>query len=207
MQFRKRLFARSSTNMSVVRLLCQSDTGLSVSGNLIACPRSASDGQGRVLMERFQILVADEVLDDLRARLRGTRWPDQVPGIGWKQGTELEWLRRLVSYWADEFDWRVWERKLNALDHFTWEGIHFVHRRAVSGRGVPLILTHGWPSSFLDYVNMLPMLEDFDVLVPSLPGYGFSPPARGRHQLPLRLRTLARAHDRVGVFPLCCGGQ
>ena len=127
------------------------------------------------MVERFQIHVPDGVLDDLRARLRRTRWPNQVPSIGWKQGTELEWLRRLVSYWADEFDWRAWERKLNALDHFTWEGIHFVHRRAVSGRGVPLILTHGWPSSFLDYVNMLPMLEDFDVVVPSLPGYGFSP--------------------------------
>jgi hypothetical protein len=126
-------------------------------------------------MERFRIHVPDEVLDDLRVRLRRTRWPDQVPGIGWKQGTELEWLRRLVSYWADEFDWRAWERKLNGLDHFTWEGIHFVYRRAVSGRGVPLILTHGWPSSFLDYVDMLPMLEDFDVVVPSLPGYGFSP--------------------------------
>jgi pimeloyl-ACP methyl ester carboxylesterase len=126
-------------------------------------------------MERFRIHVADEELDDLRARLRRTRWPDQVPGIGWKQGTELEWLRRLVSYWADDFDWRTWERKLNALDHFTCDGIHFVHRRAPSGRGVPLILTHGWPSSFLDYLDMLPMLEDFDVVVPSLPGYGFSP--------------------------------
>ena len=97
-----------------------------------------------------------------------------VPGISWKQGTELEWLRRLVSYWADEFDWRAWEQKLNALDHFTWEGIHFVRRRAVSACGVPLILTHGWPSSFLDYMDMLPMLEDFDVVVPSLLGYGFS---------------------------------
>jgi len=126
-------------------------------------------------MERFRIHVADEELDDLRARWRRTRWPDQVPGIGWKQGTELEWLRRLVSYWADDFDWRTWERKLNALDHFTCDGIHFVHRRAPSGRGVPLILTHGWPSSFLDYLDMLPMLEDFDVVVPSLPGYGFSP--------------------------------
>ena len=127
------------------------------------------------MVEPFRIHVADEVLDDLRARLRHTRWPDQIPGIGWKQGTELDWLRRLVSYWADEFDWRAWERRLNALDHFTWEGIHFVHQRAASGRGVPLILTHGWPSSFLDYVDMLPMLEHFDVVVPSLPGYGFSP--------------------------------
>ena len=126
-------------------------------------------------MDPFRIHVADAVLDDLRARLRHTRWPDQVPGIGWGQGTELDWLRRLVSYWESEFDWRAWERKLNALNQFTWEGIHFVHQRAASGRGVPLILTHGWPSSFLDYVDMLPMLEDFDVVVPSLPGYGFSP--------------------------------
>ena len=126
-------------------------------------------------MEPFRIHVADEVLDDLRRRLRHTRWPDQVPGIGWEQGTELGWLQRLVSYWADEFDWRNWERKLSALHHFTWEGIHYVHQRAASGRGVPLILTHGWPSSFLDFVDMLPMLEEFDLVVPSLPGYGFSP--------------------------------
>ena len=132
-------------------------------------------------MEPFHVHVADEVLDDLRARLRQTRWPDEVPGIEWKQGTELEWLKRLVTYWADEFDWRAWERRLNALDHFTWEGIHFVRQRAASGRGIPLILTHGWPSSFLDYLDMLPLLEDFDVVVPSLPGYGFSkrPPQVG----------------------------
>ncbi len=126
-------------------------------------------------MEPFRIHVADEVLGDLRNRLRRTRWPDQTPGIGWQQGTELDWLRRLVSYWADEFDWRAWERKLNALRNFKWEGIHFVHQRSASGKGIPLILTHGWPSSFLDYMGMLPMLEHFDVVVPSLPGYGFSP--------------------------------
>ena len=126
-------------------------------------------------MQPFQIHITDEVLDDLRAKLRQTRWPDQLPGIGWEQGTEQDWLLHLVSYWADTFDWRAWERKLNKLQHFTWEGIHFVHRRAASGRGVPLILTHGWPSSFLDYIDMLPMLEEFDVVVPSLPGYGFSP--------------------------------
>ncbi|MGA2889655.1 MAG: epoxide hydrolase family protein [Terracidiphilus sp.] len=132
-------------------------------------------------MEPFRIHVADEVLDDLRARLRQTRWPDQIPGIGWQQGTELEWLKRRVSYWAHEFDWRVWEQRLNTLSHFTWEGIHFVHQRAASGCGVPLILTHGWPSSFLDYLEMLPLLKDFDVVVPSLPGYGFSlrPPKVG----------------------------
>ena len=126
-------------------------------------------------METFRIHVTDDVLDDLRARLRHTRWPDQVPGIGWAQGTELQWLQRLVSYWAGDFDWRSWERKLNALQHFTWEGIHFIYQRASSGRGMPLILTHGWPGSFLDYVDMLPKLDRFDVVIPSLPGYGFSP--------------------------------
>jgi pimeloyl-ACP methyl ester carboxylesterase len=114
----------------------------------------------------------------------------------------LDWLRRLVSYWANEFDWRAWERKLNALNQFTWDGIHFVHQRAASGAGVPLILTHGWPSSFLDYLDMLPMLvEDFDVVVPSLPGYGFSPrPPRGRHphggrRGALRHRALVRRSE------------
>jgi len=98
-------------------------------------------------VEPFRIHVEDVVLDDLRARLRKTRWPDQIPGIGWAQGTELEWLRRLVGYWVDEFDWRAWERKLNALDHFIWHGIHFVHRRAPSGRGLPLMSRHARISS------------------------------------------------------------
>lgn len=126
-------------------------------------------------MEPFRIHIADAVLADLRSRLRNTRWPDEVPGIGWKQGTEPDWLRRVVSYWTDQFDWRRWEQRLNALPQFTWEGIHFVHQRAASGQGMPLILTHGWPGSFLDYLDMLPMLENFDIVVPSLPGYGFSP--------------------------------
>jgi pimeloyl-ACP methyl ester carboxylesterase len=126
-------------------------------------------------MQPFRIHIAQEVLDDLQTRLLHTRWPDQIPGIGWKQGPELHWVQRLVSYWAKEFNWRAWEQKLNSLNHFTWEGIHFVHQRAASGRGIPLILTHGWPSSFLDYLEMLPMLNDFDVVIPSLPGYGFSP--------------------------------
>ena len=126
-------------------------------------------------MEPFRIHVRDEVLSDLRTRLSQTRWPDQAPSIDWEQGTDLDWLQHLASFWANEFDWRAWERKLNALNHFTFDGIHFIHQRAVSGRGIPLVLTHGWPGSFLDYVDMLPMLTDFDVVIPSLPGYGFSP--------------------------------
>lgn len=125
-------------------------------------------------MERYRVHITDEVLDDLRLRLRHARWPDQINDIGWEQGTELDWLRQLVTYWADVFDWRAWERKLNALEHFTSEGIHFVYQRAKRSGSTPVVLTHGWPSSFLEYVDVLPMLQDFDVIVPSLPGYGFS---------------------------------
>lgn len=135
----------------------------------------ARTDKGPALVEPFLIHVADEALHDLRSRLLHTRWPDEIPDIGWDQGVELGWLKNLTSYWAHEFDWRAWERKLNALNHFTWNGVHFVRQRASSGRGMPLILTHGWPGSFLDYLDMLPMLKDFDVIVPSLPGYGFSP--------------------------------
>jgi pimeloyl-ACP methyl ester carboxylesterase len=126
-------------------------------------------------VEPFRIHIADEVLDDLRARLRNTRWPDQVPGIGWNQGTDLNFLQQLVSFWAHDFDWRAWEQRLNAFDHFTSQGIHFIYKRAASGPGLPLIFTHGWPGSFLDYLEMLPLLDDFDLVIPSLPGYGFSP--------------------------------
>lgn len=141
----------------------------------------------------FSIQVDDAVLDDLRERLTRTRWPDQIPGIGWEQGTELTYLQSLVGYWLDGFDWRAQERSLNSFDHFRAEidgiRVHFVHQRAVGGRGIPLILTHGWPSSFVEYLPLLSLLTDprthgldgpeFDVVLPSLPGYGFSErPAR-----------------------------
>jgi pimeloyl-ACP methyl ester carboxylesterase len=120
----------------------------------------------------MRIHVDDQVLDDLRQRLRRTRWPDEMPAVGWAQGAPLAWVRRLVTYWAEEFDWRAWEARLNELEHVVWEGIHFVHRRT---GGTPIVLTHGWPSSFLDYLEVLPLLDGFDVVIPSLPGYGFSP--------------------------------
>ena len=133
----------------------------------------------RVDVEPFTIAVADEVLSDLRTRLLDTRWPEAAPGPPWQQGTDLAYLRDLVAYWIDGFDWRACERELNALHHFhaTVDGtrIHFVHERAASGDGIPLILTHGWPSSFLELLALVPLLSDrFDLVIPSLPGYGFS---------------------------------
>jgi len=144
-------------------------------------------------MAPFSIEIEEEVLADLRKRIRGTRWPDPSPGPAWEQGADREYLERLLAYWAEEFDWRARERELNAFRQFRAEldgtHIHFVHERARHGRGIPLILTHGWPSTFAELLPLVPYLTDpgahgidgpaFDVVIPSLPGYGFSErPAR-----------------------------
>ncbi|WIG59326.1 MAG: Epoxide hydrolase [Ktedonobacterales bacterium] len=136
----------------------------------------------------FSIQIEEEVLTDLRARIHKTRWPNQIPGSGWEQGTNLDYLKQMLRYWADEFDWRSHEREVNSFHHFRAEldgvHIHFVHERAVGGLGIPLILTHGWPSTFVELLPLVPFLTDpaahgiagpaFDVVIPSLPGYGFS---------------------------------
>lgn len=136
----------------------------------------------------FTIGVSDEVLADLRGRIRNTRWPDPAPGVPWEQGADLPQLRRLLTYWADEFDWPARERGLNGFANFRLElddvPIHFVHERAPGGQGIPLILSHGWPSAFTELLPLVPLLTEpaahgidgpaFDVVIPSLPGYGFS---------------------------------
>jgi pimeloyl-ACP methyl ester carboxylesterase len=149
----------------------------------------------------FTIRVPDEVLSDLRSRILNTRWPDPAPGAAWTQGTDLEYLKRLVNYWADGFDWRAQERRLNTFKQFHANiddlTVHFVHEPARQGNGIPLILSHGWPSSFLELLPLVPLLTDpkahgidgpaFDLVIPSLPGYGFSQrPARANY------RTIAR---------------
>jgi pimeloyl-ACP methyl ester carboxylesterase len=126
-------------------------------------------------IEPFSIRVGDDVLDDLRARIRATRWPGPAPGEPWSLGTDLDYLRELLAAWAD-FDWRARERELNRFGHFQAEvdgvRVHFVHER---GGGIPLILAHGWPSCFVEYLPLVPLLrERFDLVIPSLPGYGFS---------------------------------
>jgi pimeloyl-ACP methyl ester carboxylesterase len=126
--------------------------------------------------EPFLVRVDDAVLDDLWARLRAARWPDPAPGDPWSQGTDLDFLQRLVDYWVDGFDWRHQEQQIAAYDHFAAElagaRIHFVHHR---GGKPPLLLLHGWPSSFVELLPLIDRLGDrYDLVVPSLPGYGFS---------------------------------
>jgi len=142
----------------------------------------------RLAVEPFSIRFGEQVLADLRARIHHTRWPDPSPGEAWGQGTDLRYLRQFLAYWADEFDWRAQEQALNRFHHFRAEldgvHIHFVHERARRGSGLPLVLTHGWPSAFVEMLPLVPFLTDpeahgidgpaFDMVITSLPGYGFS---------------------------------
>ena len=143
--------------------------------------------------EPFEIHVDDAVLDDLRARLDATRWPDEVDGAGWEMGSNLDYMKELAAYWRDGYDWREQERRLNALPQFKAEidglGIHFVH---IEGKGpdpFPLIVSHGWPGSFFEMHKIAGPLTDpaahggdpadaFHLVVPSLIGYGFSDASR-----------------------------
>jgi pimeloyl-ACP methyl ester carboxylesterase len=147
------------------------------------------------VIDRFQIHVEDAVLDDLRARLSATRYPDEIDGVGWDYGIPMGYLRELVEYWRDAFDWRAQEARLNALaNHRTTidgQSIHFVHARSPHHEAMPLLLTHGWPGSIVEFLDVIPRLTDpeshggqaadaFHVVAPSLPGYGFSGPTRSR---------------------------
>ena len=147
----------------------------------------------------FRISVPSDAISDLAGRLRSARWPDQPEDVRWEHGADLAYLREFVRYWRDEFDWRSAERHLNEFPHFITETggqqIHFIHARAKHGRKVPLIITHGWPGSFFEMTKLIPLLTGdgprrggqddltFDVVVPSLPGYGFSarPKRTGMH--------------------------
>lgn len=137
----------------------------------------------------FTVHVTQETLDDLRRRLSNTRWPDEIEGAGWDRGTNLRYLKTLVEYWRDVFDWRRQEERINRFAHFRADidglGIHFIHERGHGERPLPIVFTHGFPDSFLRFAKIIPLLTDpaahggdpadaFDVVVPSLPGYGFS---------------------------------
>jgi pimeloyl-ACP methyl ester carboxylesterase len=130
----------------------------------------------------FAIDVGEDALDDLRRRLRSTRWPEPATAGGWVQGVPLEYLRDLCGYWADAYDWRATESRLNKLPQFRAEidglGVHFVHVRSPHADAVPLVLTHGWPGSFVEFEQVIGPLTDgpqpFHVICPSLPGYAFS---------------------------------
>lgn len=139
--------------------------------------------------EPFVQSTAPGALDDLRARLRATRWPDAPDDAGWSLGTDVDYLRDLAAYWVDGFDWPAQEAALNSLPRYRVTvgglGIHVVHANAAGASGFPLVLSHGWPDSFWRYTKVIPLLTDpgahggdpadaFDVVVPDNPGFGYS---------------------------------
>jgi pimeloyl-ACP methyl ester carboxylesterase len=147
-------------------------------------------------VEPFKIEVSDSDLDDLRARLERTRWPDELPGTGWDYGSNLDYIKELVDYWRTKFDWRAQEQLINSFSHFKTDvdglGIHFIHEKGKGPNPMPLIVTHGWPGTFFEMHKIISLLSDpashggdaddaFDIVVPSMPGYGFSdhPAERG----------------------------
>jgi len=137
----------------------------------------------------FKIDVPDDILQDLNERLARTRWPDEIPGSGWDYGCNLDYIKELVEYWRTEFDWRAQEKLINSFSHFKTEvsglGIHFIHEKGKGPDPMPLVITHGWPGTFFEMHKVIPMLADpashggdpadaFDVVAPSMSGYGFS---------------------------------
>ena len=140
-------------------------------------------------MDPFEIAISDQALDDLRQRLQHTRWPDEMPASGWEYGSNLDYIKELVDYWANDFDWREQERKLNGFQHYKSEvdglSIHFILEKGTGPNPMPLVITHGWPSTIFEMTKIIPLLSDpgghgadpadsFDVVAPSLPGFGFS---------------------------------
>jgi pimeloyl-ACP methyl ester carboxylesterase len=140
-------------------------------------------------IEPFRIDVPDAALDDLRARLRNTRWPDEIGDAGWDYGIPLGWTREMCRYWGDDYDWRAREAQLNRFDQFRTTvdglGVHFVHVRSPEADALPLVVTHGWPGSIVEFQKVIGPLTDpaahggdpadaFHVVCPSLPGYAWS---------------------------------
>jgi pimeloyl-ACP methyl ester carboxylesterase len=144
-------------------------------------------------IQPFTIDIPQADLDDLRDRLTRSRWPEELPGVGWSRGVPLSYLKDLAEYWRTSYDWRAHEAQLNQFPQFTTEidgqQIHFLHVRSPEPHALPLIMTHGWPSSFVEFLKVIGPLTDprahggdvtdaFHMVIPSLPGYAFSTPVR-----------------------------
>ena len=157
----------------------------------------------------YTIAVPDAVLDDLRARLERTRWPEPLPGEPWSHGADVAYIRELCDYWRRTYDWRAQEAALNAYPQFTSaiDGVdfHYWHVRGASPSPMPLVLVHGWPGSIFEFHHLIGPLTDpaahggdpadaFDVVIPALPGYGFSGKPKEEGWGPTRT---AHAFDRL----------
>ncbi|SDW57637.1 Pimeloyl-ACP methyl ester carboxylesterase [Saccharopolyspora shandongensis] len=162
----------------------------------------------------FRIEIPQEQLDDLRSRLAGTRWPDELPGVGWSRGVPVGYLKDLAEHWRAGYDWRAHEAELNAHPQFVTaidgQNIHFLHVRSPEPGATPLVLLHGWPGGVVDFLDVIGPLSDprshggdpadaFHLVIPSLPGFGFSTPLAGPGMNVARMAgLLAQLMARLG---------
>ena len=165
-------------------------------------------------VQPFRIAASDDALEDLRRRLRATRWPEKEPVDDWSQGIPLGYVQDVCAYWAEKYDWRAREARLNGFPQFRTEldglGIHFVHVRSKHPEALPLVVTHGWPGSIAEFQKVIEPLADptahggdardaFHVVCPSLPGYGYSDkPARAGWNVDRIGRAWAALMARLG---------
>src|SRR5882724_6717369 len=156
---------------------------------LAASNRAVTAAEDAKSIRPFHFTASKEQLADMRTRIAATRWPDKETVADQSQGVQLATIQKLARYWATDYDWRKCEAKLNALPQFITEidgvDIHFIHVRSKNPNALPVIVTHGWPGSIIEQLKIIDPLtnptahggsaEDaFDVVIPSLPGYGFS---------------------------------
>lgn len=171
--------------------------------------------------EHFEIAVRDELIADMQARIRHTRWADDFENSDWRYGAEAGWLREMANYWANDFDWRAQEAAMNAFPNFKAiiDGIsvHFLHIEGKGPNPIPLVLTHGWPWSFWDYRDVIgpltdpaahgaPSAQSFSVVIPSLPGFGFSSPLRARVGIGKIVHVWAKLMTEVLGYPRFMAG-
>jgi pimeloyl-ACP methyl ester carboxylesterase len=135
------------------------------------------------MIQPFSVNIPQLALDDLKLRLKNTRWTDEIIDSGWNYGTNLSYMKELADYWLNKFDWRKVENEINAYPNFIADidghKIHFIHVKGKGKKSTPLIITHGWPGSFLEMMKLIPLLTNdpdfsFDLVIPSVIGFGFS---------------------------------
>lgn len=135
------------------------------------------------MIQTFSVNIPQQALDNLKLRLKNTRWTDEITNSGWNYGTNLSYMRELADYWLNKFDWRKVEKEINFYPNFIADidghKIHFIHIEGKGKKSIPLIITHGWPGSFLEMMKLIPLLTNdpefsFDLVIPSVIGFGFS---------------------------------
>jgi hypothetical protein len=188
----RRGFVAGSAAASVSSLMLAAPAYAALSGfenEVIAAASPARQADGHPAIRPFKVNVPRAKLDDLRRRIVATQWPEKETVADESQGLQLETMRKLAHYWATDYDWRKCEAKLNALPQFITEidglDIHFIHVRSKHENALPLIVTHGWPGSIIEQLKIIDPLTNptahggnasdaFHLVIPSMPGYGFS---------------------------------